>query len=231
MLDCAILCGGLASRLRPLTERIPKSLLVVAEKPFIVHQLELLRSQGVTRVVLCVGHLGHQIREFVGDGSLFEMNVSYSSDGEHPLGTAGAIRKALSMLGPSFFVLYGDSYLPCDFEAVATAFAAARLPALMTIYENAGKYDSSNVEVQNGRIFRYDKKVRSRGMRYIDYGLGVFARSVFEKISEGQTCDLADVYRQLVSVGELAAFEVSQRFYEIGSLSGIADLEQHLLKV
>ena len=168
MLACANLCGGLATRLRPVTEDVPKSMISIAGRPFVAHQLDLLRSRGVAQVVLCTGHLGDQIRAYVGDGSRFDLDVLYSPDGDQPLGTAGAIRKALPLLGESFFVLYGDSYLPCDMRAVAGAFHAARLPALMTVYKNSGKYDSSNVVLRDGRVSCYDKESRSPEMCYID---------------------------------------------------------------
>lgn len=215
MLPCAILCGGLATRLRPITETVPKSLIPINGEPFIAHQLRLLRSQGIDRIVLCAGYLAEMIQDFVRD-------VQISFDGPQLLGTAGAIRKALPMLGPSFFVLYGDSYLPCDYAAVERAFAASGKPGLMTIYRNEGQFDSSNVEATEGRIVRYEKNTRDPELQYIDYGLGVFEASVFERSTHR---DLADVYRQLLAESNLAAFEVHERFYEIGSLQGIRDLE------
>jgi N-acetyl-alpha-D-muramate 1-phosphate uridylyltransferase len=220
MLPCAILCGGLATRLRPVTESIPKALIPINGEPFIAHQLRLLRTHGITRIVLCAGHLGEMIKDFVG-------NVPISFDGPGLLGTAGAVRKALPMLGPSFFVLYGDSYLPCDYAAVERAFAASGKPGLMTIYRNEGQFDSSNVQAAAGRIVRYEKGVRDPAMQHIDYGLGVFERCVFEELAAN---DLAEVYQGLLARGQLAAFEVKERFYEIGSVQGIQDLELYLSK-
>jgi N-acetyl-alpha-D-muramate 1-phosphate uridylyltransferase len=228
MLPCAILCGGLAKRLRPVTESIPKSLIPILGEPFIAHQLRLLRANGITRVVLCAGYLGAMIQEFVGDGSSFGIESSYSFDGARPLGTAGAIRKALPRIGDSFFVLYGDSYLPCDYRAVATAFEDAGTRGLMTIYRNEGNFDSSNVEAAEGRIVRYDKRNRTLAMRHIDYGLGVFRSSAFDQLSADVPRDLADIYQELLRDGQLAAWEVTQRFYEIGSTRGICDLERYL---
>jgi NDP-sugar pyrophosphorylase family protein len=227
MLTCAILCGGLATRLRPVTETIPKSLVPINGKPYIAHQLELLRSRGITNVVLCIGHLGEMIEAFVKDGSSFGMSVSYSLDGPTLLGTGSAIRKALPLLGEAFFVLYGDSYLTCDYRAVEAYFESSRKPGLMTIYRNRGLYDTSNVEAINGRIMRYDKHSRSPGMQFIDYGLGLFRRSAFEGLPD-RFIGLEEVYKILLDRGELAAFEVSERFYEIGSPSGILDLERYL---
>src|SRR5581483_1642516 len=158
MLPCAILCGGLATRLRPITETIPKSLIPIRGEPFIAHQLRLLQSKGIGRVVLCVGFLGEAIEQFVGDGSSFDLEVSYAFDGGVPLGTAGAIRNALPLLGDEFFVLYGDSYLNCDYGGVARAFADSGKPGLMTIYRNRDLYDASNVEAAEGSILRYDKR-------------------------------------------------------------------------
>lgn len=228
MLPCAIVCGGLATRLRPITERIPKSLIPINGEPFIAHQLRLLRSKGVEQAVLCTGFLGETIEDFVGNGSSFGLSVSYSSDGGTLLGTAGAVRKALPLLGTAFLVLYGDSYLTCDYAQVAATFESSGRQGLMTIYRNDGRYDSSNVEAANGIIVRYDKRNQSSGMRYIDYGLGVFARPVFDEFGANEVRDLADVYQNLLSAGELAAYEVSERFYEIGSAQGIRDLESYL---
>ncbi len=230
MLPCAILCGGLATRLRPVTETIPKSLVHINGEPFLAHQLRLLQRKGVREVVLCIGHLGEMIQDFAGDGRDFGLTIGYSFDGAPLLGTAGAIRKALPRLHDQFFVLYGDSYLDCDYKAIADAFAASHKRGLMTIYRNEGNFDTSNVEAENRSILRYDKKIRTPQMRYIDYGLGVFQRSVFEALPSNQVCDLADVYQALLADRELAAYEVKERFYEIGSPAGIADLEQHFAK-
>lgn len=230
MLPCAILCGGLATRLRPITEKIPKSLIPIAGRPFIWHQLQLLRSRGINRVVLCVGYLGEFIQEFVGDGAAFEISVSYSFDGPSLLGTAGAIRGALPLLDRSFFVLYGDSYLPCDYQDVGRAFLSCGKQGLMTIYRNEGSYDSSNVEAADGVIVRYDKRARTPAMRYIDYGLGTFDRSVFEVLPVNEVQDLAGIYQGLLKASELASYEVQERFYEVGSLQGIRDLEERILR-
>lgn len=228
MLPCAILCGGLATRLRPITEKIPKSLVTVAGEPFIAHQLRLLRKSGIEQVVLCVGFLGEMIQEFAGDGSAFGIRLSYSFDGVPLLGTAGAIRKALPVLDSSFFVLYGDSYLPCSYNDIAEAFRQSSKPGLMTIFRNQGSYDASNVEAVNGVILRYEKRNRTPAMQHIDYGLGVFERSVFEELPLNEVRDLADVYKELLTQNRLAAYEVQQRFYEVGSLNGIEELENHL---
>ncbi|HTU45937.1 MAG TPA: nucleotidyltransferase family protein [Bryobacteraceae bacterium] len=227
-LPCAILCGGLATRLRPMTETIPKSLIPINGEPFIAHQLRLLRSNGIERVVLCAGYLGEMIQEFVDDGSSFALDVKYSFDGAQLLGTGGAIHKALPMLSDSFFVLYGDSYLPCDYQAVAASFECADAEALMTIYRNEGNFDSSNVEAAGGRIVRYDKRNWTPAMQYIDYGLGVFRSSAFQNVRGNEHCDLSTIYQDLLANGRLAAFEVTERFYEIGSAQGIEDLKNYL---
>ena len=227
MLPVAILCGGLATRLRPITASVPKSLIPVNGEPFLAHQLRLLEAAGLDRVVLCVGFLGEKIRDFAGD-RFGRLQISYSLDGPTLLGTAGAIVQAFPHLDPSFFVLYGDSYLPCDYRKVATEFGQSGKKGLMTIYRNEGKYDSSNVEFAGGQILRYDKTSKTPEMRYIDYGLGVFDKSAFAGLAEDEPSDLAGVYGRLLKRNDLAASEVKERFYEIGSLEGIRDLEQYL---
>lgn len=224
----AILAGGLATRLRPLTERIPKALIDINGEPFIAHQLRLLASRGIRQVVLCTGYLGEMIEEFVGDGSRFGLSVRYSPDGPKLLGTAGCLRQAAPLLADRFFVLYGDSYLPCDYRAVQTAFEASHARGMMTVYHNEGRFDTSNIEFVDGRIIAYDKKVRTERMRHIDYGLGVLRRDALDLVSPGEPYDLATLYGTLLARGELAAFEVPERFYEIGSLAGIEDLKKVL---
>ncbi len=219
----AVLSGGLATRLRPLTQSVPKAMVEVAGQPFIGRQLELLQSRGMKRVVLCTGHLGEVIHRYVGDGSRFGLQVQYSSDGRRPLGTGGAVRRALPLLGEAFFVIYGDSYLPCDYAAVQAAFVQSGQPALMTVHRNQGRWDTSNVRFQQGRMLRYDKRHPDPKMDHIDYGLGVFRAEVFAGLPPDEPCDLADVYGRLLAAGQLAGYEVKERFFEIGSFEGLQE--------
>ncbi len=221
-----ILAGGLATRLRPVTETIPKALIEIDGEPFIAHQLRLLHAHGLTDVVLCLGYLGEQVEAFVGDGSVFGMNVTYSYDGEKLLGTAGAIKKALPLLADNFFVVYGDSYLTCDYLAVQQAFMAQQKLGLMTVFNNEGQWDKSNVEFHDGEIKIYDKTRQTPEMHFIDYGLGIFNKAAFDKVPNDKPFDLATVYQDLLQQKQLAAFEVSERFYEVGSFSGIDELSQ-----
>ena len=224
----AILAGGLATRLRPITETIPKSLLPIAGQPFIAHQLHGLRKQGVTRVVLCVGHRGEQIVDFVGDGSRFGLSVAYSFDGPTQCGTGGALMKALPLLGEVFITMYGDSYLPTDFAPVMAHFHRAGRVELMTVFRNEGRWDSSNVVFENGEILVYDKIHKTGDMAFIDYGLGVFRAEAFGAFADRQAFDLAELYCALLSQGQLAGYEVRQRFYEIGSHAGLRETEELL---
>jgi NDP-sugar pyrophosphorylase family protein len=225
MLPVAILAGGLATRLGSLTEKMPKSLVAIDGEPFVAHQLRLLQRRGIERVILCVGHLGEQIERDIGNGSSFGMLVTYSYDGAKLQGTAGAIRTALPKLGESFFVMYGDSYLACDYAAVQQEFLRGGMLGLMTVFLNDGQWDTSNVEFEAGRILAYSKKNRTARMRHIDYGLGVFRAEAFART---QATDLADVYADLLQAGELAAVEVRERFYEIGSPAGLQEMKNFL---
>jgi NDP-sugar pyrophosphorylase family protein len=230
VLTVAILAGGLATRLRPITETIPKSLLEVNGEPFAVHQLRLLHSKGVRNVVLCVGHLGALIQNAIGNGDALGLQVDYSFDGPALLGTAGAIRKALPRLGDPFFVMYGDSYLPCDYAAIARSFESAGVLGMMTVFRNEGKWDTSNVEFEAGRILAYSKTYRTPRMRYIDYGLGVFRAEAFHALPAGKASDLTDLYTDLLQREQLAAFEVQERFYEIGSPAGLRETADFIAK-
>jgi MurNAc alpha-1-phosphate uridylyltransferase len=230
MFSVAILAGGLATRLRPITETIPKSLIQVAGRPFICHQLDYLRQQGINSVVLCIGYLGEMIQEVVGDGFQLDMRVSYSPDGPALLGTGGALRKALPLLGEDFFILYGDSYLPIDFCNVEKTYLASGKKGLMTILRNQNQWDKSNVEFDAGQIIEYNKTVIRPQMDYIDYGLGLLQADALHAYPDGQFFDLSKVYNNLSLADELAGYEVFERFYEIGSHKGIADTEAYLLE-
>jgi N-acetyl-alpha-D-muramate 1-phosphate uridylyltransferase len=228
MFPLALLSGGLATRLRPITERIPKAMVEVAGEPFVAHQLRLIAREGVRRVVICTGYLAEQIRAFVGDGSSFGLQVDYSLDGPLLLGTGGALKKALPLLGDQFLVMYGDSYLDTPISPIVEAFLASGQPALMTVFRNDNRWDSSNVEFANGRIVRYNKLERRPTMHYIDYGIGILSAFIFDDWPGNRPFDLAHLYRQLAEQGRLAGFEVQQRFYEIGSHEGLMETESYL---
>jgi N-acetyl-alpha-D-muramate 1-phosphate uridylyltransferase len=227
--EALILCGGLATRLGPLAAGRPKSLIEVGGEPFIRRQLDLLKRNGIRRAVLAVGHLAEAIEAEIGDGARFGMAVRYSHDGPVRLGTGGAVLKALPLLGNAFFVLYGDSYLTCDYGAVARHFESRPgAEGLMTVFRNEGRWGASNILYAAGRIAKYDKTVRDPAMRHIDYGLNILTRAAFAGFPEEKEFDLAAVFQRMLAADGLAAFEVPERFYEIGSREGLADLETFL---
>jgi NDP-sugar pyrophosphorylase family protein len=223
----AVLVGGLAKRMGRLTENLPKSMLKVAGKPFIAHQLELFQRERIRRVVLCTGHLSEIIEAFVGDGSQFGLQVSYSIEPGRLLGTGGALRQALPLLGPEFLVIYGDSYLDVAFAPVIDAFRQSGATGLMTVFHNAGRWDTSNVEWNGTRILKYSKTPMPR-MMHIDYGLAVLKASAFDSTLPGQCFDLAATYGALVAAGDMAGYSVNHRFYEVGSVTGLAETEVYL---
>jgi len=219
----AILMGGLATRLHPITATVPKALVDVAGKPFVLRQLDYLRRQGVSRVVLCVGFLGEQVEAVVGDGSASGLSVSYSQDWPNLLGTGGALKRALPLLESRFLVLYGDSYLPIDFASVERDFLASGKPALMVVQRNANRWDKSNVLFRDNVIVEYNKRVPTPDMRHIDYGLGGMSAQVLADEDTMGPFDLADIYHRLSMSGQLAGHEVNERFYEIGLHEGLAE--------
>jgi N-acetyl-alpha-D-muramate 1-phosphate uridylyltransferase len=224
-LSVAILAGGMATRLLPVTRTIPKCMVEVAGRPFIEHQLGLLSRGGFRKIVLCLGHLGEQVVEHVGDGSAFGVETAYSHDGPVPLGTGGALRQALPLLTDPFFVLYGDSYLPTDFRPVAEAFLDADALGCMTVHRNDGRWDRSNVWFEDGRIRLHHKRGPDDRMRHIDYGLGLLRHAAFRFAPTQGPFDLATLYETLVEDGRMTGHEVASRFYEIGSPAGLAELD------
>lgn len=226
----AVLAGGLGTRLHPITTVIPKNLIEIAGRPYVAHQLELFVRRGISDVVFCVGHLGDQIEDYLKDGSDFGLRVRFSYDGDKLRGTGGAIVRALPMLGDTFLVTYGDSYLDIPYDEVVDAFRKSSAPALMTVFRNDNSWDKSNVEFCDGRIVVYDKKQRTDRMRHIDYGLLVMSPAAFSGWESVENFDLADLLSPMAAEGRLAGFETTTRFYETGSRSGIADLEAILTR-
>ena len=234
-MQCVILAGGLGTRMAHVTGTGPKALIPVRGIPFAAYQLEHLAREGITRVVYSIGHRGELIRDFAGDGSAWGLSVQYLEDGPELLGTAGALRKGLDqgLVDSPFLVMYGDSFLPIRFAPVVRAFERSKLPALITVYRNEDKWDRSNVLYEQGIVRLYDKRSERRapGMLHIEYGLSVLAAGALEEgaLSGVSPADLADVFHALSVRGRLAAHEVTQRFYEIGSPGGLEDLERYLL--
>lgn len=232
-LQCVILAGGLGTRVRHLTGDRPKALIPVNGEPFAGLQLRWLAEQGIKEVVYSIGHRGDAIRSFVGDGAPWGLSVRYFEDGPTLLGTGGALRRGLEleMICEPFLTLYGDSFLPVAYEPIVAAFERSGLPALMTVFRNEDAWGPSNVVFADGRVLRHDKhpEAKSPEMRHIDYGLSVLsAAPLLEHVGEGSVADLSDVFRGLSGQGLLAGYEVDQRFYEVGSATGLADLEAHL---
>lgn len=224
MLPVCILAGGLATRMRPMTESTPKAMLPVNGTPFIEMQLAGLERQGISNVVLCLGYLGEQIERHVRSLHV-SLDITYAYDGALPLGTGGAVKKALPLLGEHFFVLYGDSWLNLDYSEVQNTWQSSGKKALMTIYKNCGQWDRSNA-AYDGTCVVYRKDTPDSNMNYIDYGLGILSAECFDRFSG--KFDLAQVYGLLSDKRELAGWEASHRFYEIGSPEGLQALERFL---
>lgn len=224
----AVLAGGLATRMRPLTEQLPKALLQVAGEPFVAHQLRLFAREGIRDVKLLVGYCWEQIERFVGDGTRFGVRVDYIVDGPKLLGTGGAVGRALGRLGPEFLVTYCDSWLDAPYAPVVEAFHRSGLTALMCVFRNENRWDASNVLFENGVIRCYSKNFQLREMHHIDWGLGMLKASAVATRPADKPWDLAELYEELSIAGHLAGYEMAHRFYEIGSFSGLAEANRLL---
>jgi len=228
-MQALVLAGGLATRMHPHTLTVPKSMLEVAGRPFVEWQLERLVSTGLRDVVMCIAYLGEQIRAHVGDGSRFGARVTWSSEGRDLLGTGGALRKALPLLDSTFLVTYGDSYLPYDYAAPLRMLdAKGDCDGVMTIFRNEGQWDASNVVSDGVWVIRYEKGSGDPVFDHIDYGATALRRSVVAEFPAGKPFGLETCLHDLAARRRLRAAVAHERFYEIGSPNGLAELDRYL---
>lgn len=228
-MQIVILAGGKATRLYPLTKKIPKSLVEICGKPFLTHQIELLRKNKITDILLCVGIFSDQIMNYYGNGKDFGVSIRYSIENPNNLlGTGGALKKAEKFLDNEFMVMYGDSYLPIDFTSIISAFHKSKKIGLMTVFRNQDQFDKSNVDVKNELVIRYDKTGENNELQYIDYGLLVLKKELLTITPDDKFTDLENLIKSLVEKKELSSFIVTERFYEIGSLTGKKDFAEFI---
>ena len=198
-------------------------MLQIKGRPFLEYQLELLKEYEIKDILLCVGYKGELIKDHFGDGRKFGVNLSYSFDGDKLLGTAGALKKIYKLLNENFFLMYGDSYLPYDYQEIERHFRNSVKLSLMVAYRNQNRFDKSNLLIQDGMIKLYDKTLQGENLEYIDAGLSILKKEVLNLVPEEEPYDLEELYRTLISEEEMSAFEVKQRFYQIGSFEGLEE--------
>lgn len=225
-MQMVILAGGLGTRMRPLTRKLPKALIPVDGKPFLQYQIELLREQGISDIVVCIGHLGEKVKQHFNDGHDLGVSIRYSAEHNGLLGTAGAIKNAEPLLEDDFFLMYGDSYLPLDYPQIMRYFRRLQKLGLMMVYRNANRYQRSNVVVGGHLVRAYDKEGRTPGMVYINHGLSILRKEALRLIPAGRPSSQEEFYQTLIDRRELLAFETWQRFYEIGSPEGLREFER-----
>ena len=227
-MQIVILCGGKATRLYPLTKKIPKSMMRFEGKPFLEQQLDLLKKNRIFDIVLCVGYKAEQIKKYFGDGKNFGVEIKYSSDKKRLLGTGGALKKAENLLEDSFLVMWGDSYLPFNFQKAIKFFKKSNKPGMMIVFKNLNKYEPSNVEVKNNLVKSYSKKRKTKKMKYIDYGISIYRKEVLKHLPKNQICDLTKLQQALIKKRQLLAYPAEKRFYQIGSPDGLEELKNYI---
>ena len=229
--DCllVILAGGLGTRLKPLTDKVPKSMLEVEGKPFLEHQIELVKKHGLQNILLLTGHQGETIEKHFQDGSRFGVSIKYSRESS-PAGTAGALKLAEPLLPAGFLLMYGDAYLDFQYGRLWERFRHCARKAVMAIFRNDNRWGRSNVAYDLPLVVRYcpaSEADENRGgqnpLVYIDYGVSAISKDVLSAIPEGKPWSMEQVFAGLAAARQLDGFELFQRFYEIGSSEGLED--------
>jgi len=230
LMQAVILAGGLGTRMRPFTETVPKCLIPVNGRAFVDLQLDLLKTGGVRDIVLCLGYLGEMVQLHLGDGSDRGMHIEYAWDAPDCGGTAGALKHAEPLLADNFFLTWGDSYVRVDYAAMMAAHRAGapQVIATMGVFRNQNAWDSSNVEIAENKVVRYVKNAPELRLQYIDAGISVFQKSALQEIPPGQNVALEPYFATWAGKGSLGAYEIADRFYEVGSWTGLADFEKFI---
>jgi len=237
--QAVILAGGLGTRMRPITETIPKPMIAVAGKPFLQWQLELLQNGGIGSALLLVAYLGEQIEQYFGDGrdgKTFDGSIEYSYE-PSLLGTGGALKNAEARLLDWFVLVNGDTYLAIDYEKLLRDFVAANCSAMIVAYE---KPVSSMVDVPasglpgnlgvraDGMVTAYRKR-EPQGLQHIDAGVILLRKEILASLPAGQKCSLEEeIYPRLIARGDMRAWVTREPFYDMGSPAGLAALETKL---
>ena len=228
-MQAVILAGGLGTRLRPLTDSVPKGLIKVNGRPFLEWKLEQLKANGIDDIVLCVGHLGEMIEEHFGGGSRVGVRVRYSRDGKKPLGVIGALKRAEPLLDGEFFVTYGDNYLRLDYGRMMALLKSSRKLGALAVYHNRGAYGTSDVEVDEGRVTAFQKN-SGRQLEWINFGIYALRKSALALVAPGEPCEEPEFFNLLISKGELLSYEATERFYEIGNMQSLREFETFIAK-
>jgi NDP-sugar pyrophosphorylase family protein len=229
VLPVAVLAGGLGTRMADISgPTTPKALLRVAGRAFIDFKLASLAAEGVKRVVLLLGHGDRLIADHVGTGADYGLHVTCRSDGPTLLGTGGAVRRALDLLGEAFWVTYGDTFLRAPMAEIEATFHSRGIEAMMTVLRNRDRWDRSNVHIEKGLVVEHRKGSPPGSYEYIDYGLAILRREPVETFPAGSPFDLEQVFQLLIANGTMGAYVVSRRFYEIGTPEGYRQTNEFL---
>lgn len=230
-MQAVILAGGRGTRLTPLTDQVAKPMVMIAGKPFLHHQLALLKRQGMTRVLLLVGYLGQQIMDYFKDGRSLGLHIKYSVEDE-PLGTAGALKKAEAYLEEEFLLLYGDSYLPIDYRDVVKAFQVSGKMGLMVVFEDksGSTMVAKNAALDSRMIItRYEKGCLDEALRYIEAGVLAFRRRVVDLIPPNRAVSLEEeIFPLLIEQAQFLGYVTAQRFYDMGTPKRLETLRTFL---
>ncbi len=227
-MQSVILCGGLGTRLQPITKKKPKSMVEIEGKPFLEYQLKLLKKNNLFDVILCTGYKSKEIEKYFGNGKKFGIKINYSKDNNELLGTGGALKKVKDLLDKSFLVMYGDSYLPFNFNLAISRFNKLNTLGLMVVYKNKNKYEKSNVLLGKNLIKEYNKEKSSKKMQHIDYGVSIFKKEILKNFPKDKTFDLSKIHKKLIKKAELSYFETKTRFYQIGDFKGLKEFKKYI---
>jgi NDP-sugar pyrophosphorylase family protein len=230
-MQVAVLAGGLGTRLRPITDRLPKCMTPVGDKPFLYYLLQLFKEKGTDEVILCTGYLGEQIEEYFGNGKNMGLRLLYSRENGCLLGTGGALKLAEPILHDSLLVVNGDTYLNIDYKTIYEDFNMSKAQALIVASQCPTDTCGDLAVDDNFNVTAYDK-TNPVGKDYVNAGVMGLKRDILAEVNPAQVVSLeADIFPNLISRGDVRACITAKQFYDIGSFSGLGIFERTIKEI
>jgi histidinol-phosphate phosphatase family protein len=225
--QAVILCGGLGTRLRPLSDNLPKPMVMVNDRPFLHHLLEQLSEQGITRFVLLTGYLSEKVSDYFGDGSQYGWSISYSK-GPIEWDTGRRVWEARAQFDTQFLLLYSDNFVQFNLQKLKRMHKELGTPISLLLAPKL----KGNIKVSvDGRIQAYDKARNGEGFDFVEVGYMVIERdeilNEFTSYPDFPDFSFSAVLQKLAEKQKIAGLVVHDAYHSISDIERLALMTEY----